>query len=147
MGRVSKRVINKDLERDLEDQLSFIISSLTDRREIAVFLDNPIALVQKLKDGYVLGDQSFYPDEVVAQSPSLAERKGYFTLTKKLNGDSDYDRPSGPLGDLEEIDLTDHHAIKSRLDQGWVGIDIKNLGDAKDSSPNNWRLILEKTAK
>lgn len=39
MGRVSKRKINKDLEKDLEDQLSFIISSLTDRGEIAVFLD------------------------------------------------------------------------------------------------------------
>ena len=39
MGRVSKRAINKDLKRDLEDQLSFIIASLTDRGEINVFMD------------------------------------------------------------------------------------------------------------
>jgi len=39
MGRVSKRIINKDLKIELEDQLSFIIASLTDRGEIAIFLD------------------------------------------------------------------------------------------------------------
>ncbi len=39
MGRVSKRKINKDLERDLEEQLSFIIVSLTAKEDVSVFLD------------------------------------------------------------------------------------------------------------
>ena len=39
MGRVSRRKINKDLERDLEEQLSFIIISLTAKEDVGVFLD------------------------------------------------------------------------------------------------------------
>lgn len=39
MGRVSRRAVNKDLGKEIEDQLSFIISSLTDKEEISVFMD------------------------------------------------------------------------------------------------------------
>ena len=47
MGRVSKRKLNKDLERDLEEQLSFIISSLTSKEEINVFLDEFLTKEEK----------------------------------------------------------------------------------------------------
>lgn len=47
MGRVSKRAINRDLARELEDQLSFIISSLTDREEIAVFMNEFLTKEEK----------------------------------------------------------------------------------------------------
>ncbi len=51
MGRVSKRKINKDLERSLEEQLSFIIVSLTSRNEVGVFLDEFLTREEKLMLG------------------------------------------------------------------------------------------------
>lgn len=51
MGRVSKRKINKDLEKDLEEQLSFIVASLTSREEINIFLDEFLTPEEKLMLG------------------------------------------------------------------------------------------------
>lgn len=39
MSRVSKKFINKALEEELENHLTFIISSLSDKKEINVFLN------------------------------------------------------------------------------------------------------------
>jgi len=39
MGRVSKKVINKDLEEELEEHLSFVISNLSNQKEKNVFLN------------------------------------------------------------------------------------------------------------
>lgn len=39
MSRVSKKFINKDFEKELEEHLSFIVSSLSDKKEINVFLN------------------------------------------------------------------------------------------------------------
>lgn len=38
MGRVSKKPLNKDIEKEIEEHLSFIISSLTKKDEIEGFL-------------------------------------------------------------------------------------------------------------
>lgn len=51
MGRVSKRVINKELQKELEDQLSFIISSLVDKNEINLFLDEFLTREEKIMLG------------------------------------------------------------------------------------------------
>ena len=51
MGRVSKRKINKDLERELEEQLSFIIVSLTEKDEVSIFLDEFLTKEEKLMLG------------------------------------------------------------------------------------------------
>ena len=51
MGRVSRRKINKDLEKELEEQLSFIISSLTNKEEINVFLNEFLTKEEKLMLG------------------------------------------------------------------------------------------------
>lgn len=51
MGRVSKRKINKDLEKDLEEQLSFIIASLTTKEEVSVFIDEFLTAEEKLMLG------------------------------------------------------------------------------------------------
>lgn len=51
MGRVSKRKINKDLERDLEEQLSFIVISLTNKEEVNIFLDEFLTGEEKLMLG------------------------------------------------------------------------------------------------
>ena len=51
MGRVSKRVINKDLERELEQQLTFIVSSLTDNNEISLFLNEFLTREEKIMLG------------------------------------------------------------------------------------------------
>lgn len=47
MGRVSKRILNKELQKELEEQLSFIISSLTDKEEINLFLDEFLTKEEK----------------------------------------------------------------------------------------------------
>lgn len=51
MGRVSKRGLNKDLERDLEEQLSFIIVSLINKEEVNVFLEEFLTEEEKLMLG------------------------------------------------------------------------------------------------
>lgn len=51
MGRVSKRKINKDLERDLQEQLSFIVVSLTNKEEVNIFLDEFLTDEEKLMLG------------------------------------------------------------------------------------------------
>lgn len=51
MGRVSRRKVNKDLERDLEEQLSFIIVSLTNKEEVNVFLEEFLTEEEKLMLG------------------------------------------------------------------------------------------------
>lgn len=51
MGRVSKRRVNKDLERDLEEQLSFIVASLTNKDEVNLFLDEFLTGEEKLMLG------------------------------------------------------------------------------------------------
>lgn len=51
MGRVSKRVINKDLEKELEEQLAFIVSSLTDNNEISLFLTEFLTREEKIMLG------------------------------------------------------------------------------------------------
>lgn len=39
MGRVSRKAINKDLKEELEEQLSFLISSLNSKEEVNTFLE------------------------------------------------------------------------------------------------------------
>lgn len=51
MGRVSKRGINRKLEEELEDQLSFTISSLTDKDEINTFLNEFLTKEEKIMLG------------------------------------------------------------------------------------------------
>lgn len=103
-----------------------------------VFTENPIALITKLNDGYTLTDLEFYGDNKEA---------GRFVLSKKIDDESEYDKKDGPLGELQEVELSDLSAIKNLLDRGWVGIDAKNLGDSKDKDPKQWKLIMEQTTK
>ncbi|MFA5776631.1 MAG: GNAT family N-acetyltransferase [Patescibacteria group bacterium] len=103
-----------------------------------VFTENPIALVTKLNDGYTLADLEFYGDD---------KKAGRFVLSKKIDGKPEYDKREGPLGGLQELELSDLSAIKNLLEQGWVGIDAKNLGDSKDKDPKQWKLIMEQTTK
>lgn len=51
MGRVSKRRVNKDLEKDLQEQLSFIVVSLTNKDEVNIFLDEFLTKEEKLMLG------------------------------------------------------------------------------------------------
>lgn len=51
MGRVSKRVINKDLLRELEEQLTTLIASLNNQDEIKVFLDEFLTKEEKIMLG------------------------------------------------------------------------------------------------
>lgn len=51
MPRVSRRTIDRELQDELEDQLSFIISSLTDKNEISVFLNEFFTREEKIMFG------------------------------------------------------------------------------------------------
>ena len=103
-----------------------------------VFTENPIALVTKLNDGYALTDLEFYGDD---------KKAGRFVLSKKINGEPEYDKKVELLGELQEVEFSDLSTIKNLLEQGWVGIDAKNLGDSKDKDPKRWTLIMEQTTK
>lgn len=47
MGRVSKKSIDKDLKKEIEEQLSFIIASLVNKEEINLFLDEFLTKEEK----------------------------------------------------------------------------------------------------
>lgn len=98
-----------------------------------VLIDNPVGLVTKFKDGFILTDCKL--------------SDGLFVLSKKINGQEDFDRHNGPVGELKEILFTDLSAIENYVKQGWSGIDVKNIGNVRDNSPDNWLLILEKSSK
>lgn len=51
MGRVSKRVLSKDFVKEIEEQLSFLISSLTDKDEINLFMSEFLSKEEKLMLG------------------------------------------------------------------------------------------------
>lgn len=95
--------------------------------------DNPLGLVTKFRDGFILTGYN------------IAEV--CFILSKKINAEEDFDKHNGPLGELKEVSLADIASIENYTRQGWAGIDIKNIGNTKDDSPENWLLILEKVKK
>lgn len=143
-GYLSMLAVDKDYRgKGLAKQLTDVRSDIARREgcthiDTDVFTENPIALVTKLNDGYALTDLEFYGDNKEA---------GSFVLSKKIDNEPEYDKREGPLGELQEVELSDLSAIKNLLDQGWVGIDAKNLGDSKDKDPKQWKLIMEQTAK
>lgn len=51
MGRVSKRVLSKDLVQEVEEQFSFLISSLTNKGEINLFMSEFLSKEEKLMLG------------------------------------------------------------------------------------------------
>lgn len=129
--------------KGLAKQLTDIRTDLARREDCEyvdtdVFTGNPIALVTKFNDGYTLTGLEFFSDD---------KQAGKFILSKKINGKPEYDKKDGALGELMEIQLSDLSTIKTLLDQGWVGIDTKNLGDEKDKDPKQWKLIMEKRTK
>ncbi len=98
-----------------------------------VSAQNPIGLVTKFNDHFVLRDITFYLNTGDAEG---------FSLTKKLEtGTEPYKEPEG---ELEEIPLTDLKTIEARLEEGWTGIDLKNQHDATDNDPHHWTLIMVK---
>src|SRR3989338_701557 len=96
-----------------------------------VFSENPIGLVTELNDGFAVVDFDFQDDTQTA---------GGFIIRKDLANEAPYDRSRGPVGELQEVALTDLATIKELLDTGWLGIDMKNLGNPKDNDPKQWQL-------
>lgn len=118
---VSQSLTEARIKCALENGCDYIVTD--------VFYDNPLGLVTKFKDGFGLTGYNF--------------SSGLFTLSKRINGKENFDRNDN-LGKLKELPLTDLDSIEDLTKKGWVGIDIKNIGDVKDSHPANWVLILEK---
>ncbi len=99
-----------------------------------VFTQNPVALVTKFKDGYILNELEFYGEDYDA---------GKFVLYKKIDGEESHDKKKGLVGTLQEVPLSNLQEIKKLLDQNWVGIDIKNVSNPENNDPTNWELIME----
>jgi len=98
-----------------------------------IYVDNPIAIVAAVKAKMAL------------VSVQYNRKTPAFYLLKLLNGlETHYDKRVGALGELVEVPLTDISEIDKYLKAGWIGIDIKNIESARDNTPNNWILILEK---
>lgn len=102
-----------------------------------VFAENPVALVTKFNDGYLL------------TAIDISDDSKKFSLSKRIDGaEAKYDKKNGPLGELKEVGLAELEEIKDLLDQGYVGIDMKNIGSEENSEknvdPKKWVLILEK---
>ncbi len=96
---------------------------------------NPIGVVSKLNDGYT----------IISTMSTRERHKEALYLSKRIDTNQrQYDKKVGPPREYEEIELTDIDVIKFKLNRGWVGIDIKNIGDKTDNDPKNWKLILEK---
>ncbi len=51
MGRVSKRIVSKEFQEQLEEQLSFIVLSLNNKSEISVFLGAFLTKEEKIMLG------------------------------------------------------------------------------------------------
>lgn len=103
----------------------------------SVDIDNPIALVTKLNDGYlVTGIELTSFDELDL---------GLFKISKSLKRESGFDKKNGTNGNLVEENLSNLRDIEDLLTQGYVGIDIKNIGSKDDNDPKKWVLILEKS--
>lgn len=71
MGRVSKKSINKDLQKQLEEQLSFIVLSLTNRSDIDIFLSEFLTKEEKIMLGkrlvlYMLLKKGFSSSDIHA---------------------------------------------------------------------------------
>lgn len=143
-GYLSMLTVDDDHRgKGLAKQLTDVRSDIARREgcthiDTDVFTENPIALVTKLNDGYRLMDLEFYGDD---------KKAGRFILSTKIDGEPEYDKKEGPIGELQEVEMSDLSAIKDLLVQGWVGIDAKNLGDSKDKDPKQWKLIMEQTTK
>lgn len=95
-----------------------------------VVYDNPIGMVTKFNDGFVMTDYKY--------------GEGQFVFSKKIDTENDFDKKKGPVGELKEVIFTDMNKIINYIEAGWVGIDIKNKHTVRDDSPDNWVLILEK---
>ncbi len=103
--------------------------------------DNPISLVTNLKEGYRLVKMN---SSVLVKTSANKKESSFFVLEKLLTRQDDFDPKSGKIGELSEVNLADKETVNKHLKDGYVGIDIKNIGDPKDNSPENWILILEK---
>jgi GNAT superfamily N-acetyltransferase len=102
-----------------------------------VLADNPAGLNVELKDGFIFTD--LFPEK---------DGKMKFFGYKRLDGGEDADRRRGPVGEIEEVKMSNVEILKKMINQNakdrWAVVDIKNLGDKTDSDPENWVLILEK---
>ncbi len=101
-----------------------------------VLATNPIGLNAKLKLGFIATNIFF--DQKICQKK--------YNIIKSFEKTDLFDAPSreGYKPVWEEINMGNTQEIQRMLGHGWVGVDMKNLGDKDDNNPKNWVLILEK---
>lgn len=95
-----------------------------------VFSRNAVGLVTKFNDGFALTGLTLYD-----------ETAGKFELSKRISG-QEPEKPAAP--EWIEAPLSDLKQIENYLHDGWIGVDLKNLGDVKDDDPDKWTVIFEK---
>lgn len=97
-----------------------------------VYAENPQALVTKLNDGF----------SIVAGRYDNKKLYG-FLLSKKIDDEPEFDKKD-KIGQIQEINLGNREKIGELLEDGWVGIDLKNLEKSDNSDSSTWMMILEK---
>lgn len=108
--------------------------------EADVVADNPRGLVTKLNDHFVITRVENRDNNPIHSR---------FQIMKPTEGNTAYDSirrgAPGETNKLEEVPLSNLSRIENLINnEQWVGIDIKNIGNAKDNDPTKWVLILEK---
>lgn len=90
--------------------------------------DNFHSMLTKLHAGFCIHSIEKLPGE-----------PEYYVLSRPI---SKADRE--PEGQVKELPAIDKDVIEQHLQEGWVGVDIKNKGDVTSEDPNDWVLILAK---
>jgi len=101
-------------------------------------LTNFKSLISKFKDGFVATRFEKYDED--------PQQGGCLLVRKRIDGEEEFDKKNGSLGELKEISLNKLGEIFDLMEkEGYVAVDIKNQGDIKNVDPENWSLVLEKS--
>lgn len=99
-----------------------------------VFASNPQALATKFDDGFFIDHLNIEDGKLIG----FHLRKDFEERQKSR------DFQKSQLASLEEINLSETKAIQECIENGAIGIDIKNLKEVTDTNPAHWILILQK---
>lgn len=120
----------KGYEKDLTDaRIQWGKEHGADTVATEVEMNNFHSLVTKLKQGFAIRSVEYLPEE-----------PPYYVLSRRI----DTPHNERDNGELTEVRANDTKTIEAMLDDGWIGIDIKNTGEVTSTDPAAWVLILEK---
>ncbi len=97
-----------------------------------IYAKNPHALATKLHEGFLMIKPVLDEDELM----------GFF-LSKRIDGQEKSD-DTNLIPENQSVVMSDQVKLRELLGSGWVGVDVKNLGEVSDNDPEKWAIIFEK---